>query len=94
MVYKVLTGKVSIDKSKWFELAAVGPAAQQRTRAAADPLRLRKPRARLDIRDKFFSVRVIDNWNELPLEVRGAPTVGRFKTALRRHAGASVTGSS
>ena len=90
MTYKVLTGKVRIDKERWFRLAA--PAAQQHTRAAADPLRLHKPRARLDIRDRFFTVRVIDRWNELPLSIRAAPTVERFKTALRMRTGASVTG--
>jgi len=46
----------------------------------------------LDIRDRFFSVRVIDRWNELPLSIRAATTVERFKTALRMRTGASVTG--
>jgi len=91
MTYKVLTGKVRVDRDSWFKLAA--PAAQQQTRAAADPLRLQKPRARLDIRDKFFTVRVIDKWNQLPLSIRAAPTVTRFRTALRRHTRASITGT-
>ena len=91
MTYKVLTGKVRVDRDSWFKLAA--PAAQQQTRAAADPLRLQKPRARLDIRDKFFTVRVIDKWNQLPLSSRAVPTVTRFRTALRRHTRASVTGT-
>ena len=90
MVYKVLTGKVRVNNGKWFELAA--QAAQQPTRTAADPLRLRKPRARLDIREKFFTVRVVDGWNNLPLYIRAAPTVARFRAALRRHIGASVPG--
>jgi len=92
MVYKVLTGKVRIDSNNWFQLAA-NQIAQQRTRAATDPLRLRKPRARLDIREQFFTVRVVDRWNELPLCVREAPTVQRFRTALRRRVGASVAGT-
>ena len=90
MVYKVLTGKVRIDSEKWFELAA--PAAQRSTRAAADPLRLRKPRARLDVREHFFTVRVVDRWNELPLEIRAAKTVAWFRTALRKRVGASAAG--
>ena len=84
------TGKVRIDGEKWFELAA--PAAQRATRAAADPLRLRKPRARLDVREHFFTVRVVDRWNELPLDIRAATTVARFRTALRKRVGASAAG--
>ena len=90
MVFKVISDKISVNKGAWFKLA--GHTAQQLTRAAADPLRLLKPRARLDVREKFFNVRVIDQWNALPQGVRTAPTVARFRTALRRHAGASVPG--
>jgi len=90
LVYKVLSGRTRVEKDSWFKLAS--PGAQQRTRAAEDPLRLVKPRARLDIREKFFTVRVVDGWNNLPLYIRAAPTVARFRAALRRHIGASVPG--
>jgi len=82
MTYKVLTGKVKIDRNSWFRLAA--PAVQQHTRAAADPLRLRKPRARLDIREHFFTVRMVDKWNELPLDVRAATDPLRLRKPRAR----------
>ena len=90
LVFKVLCGKGNIDKDSWFSLT--GPGAQQMTRAANDPLRLLKPRARLDVREKFFTVRVVDQWNALPLCIRGELTVARFRAALRRHTSASVPG--
>ena len=101
MVYKVIHGFCPVDQSGWFIMA--GAAARQHTRNAADPLRLSKPRANRDLRNNFFTVRVIDHWNVLPLAIRGAAPVSRFRTGYRQHmappsmvrgAGADGTGSS
>ena len=46
------------------------------------PLKLFKPRARLDIRKFSFSNRVIDEWNSLPEDVVLAESLNSFKIKL------------
>ncbi|KFW93546.1 hypothetical protein N336_02143, partial [Phalacrocorax carbo] len=44
--------------------------------------KLRKSRFRLDIRKKFFTVKVVRQWNNLSREVVDAPIPGMFKARL------------
>ena len=87
--FKILTGVSKVDQNIWFtpHTAAEGGRV---TRQAANPLSLRPPAARLEIRRTFFSVRVCELWNNLPIEVKNSKNVQQFKMAYRKYRGHSL----
>ncbi|KAI8493731.1 hypothetical protein Bbelb_286520 [Branchiostoma belcheri] len=75
-VFKILKGKEGIRMEDLFTLAS-NPYATR-----GHHLKLEMPLAKLNIRKKFFSVRVIQEWNKLPLETVKQTSVNRFKSSI------------
>jgi hypothetical protein len=80
-VYKILNGKDKVDKARWFHMASETGRA---TRAAEDPLGLRPQKARLAVREHFFSHRVVTAWNKIPMELKNAVSVAAFKKGYKK----------
>jgi len=77
--FKILTGREHVNYSKFFELADV--TSGQRGHS----LKLFKPRCRTTVRQNFFSLWIVNEWNKLPQDVVEAPSINTFKNRLDRH---------
>ena len=78
-VFQLLTGKVQMDHATFFSLAPP----ESSTRGHS--LKLLKPTSESAIRQRFFSNRVINSWNDLPEQVIRATTTNQFKNRLDDH---------
>ena len=57
------------------------------TRSTGDPHKLIVPRTRLDTRTNFFTVRMVEKWNNLPVELKSAKIFAQFKSGLIKFLG-------
>ena len=80
-MYKVLTGKDKVDYRRWFELAQPREGASS-TRSTSGTLNVKRNEGRHDLRKNFWSVRVCDEWNNLPDIVKQQPNTNSFKNSL------------
>ena len=76
-VYKLLMG-CKIDYKQFFRLA------ENHYGVRGHEKKLSKDISRLDTRKFFFSQRVVNSWNSLPVEVVNAESVNSFKNAYDR----------
>ena len=77
-VYKCLRGFMDIDKDSLFTVNSI---TEPKTRHQRSHMPLTVPRTKLDLREKFFSVRGAKQWNNLPSYVRDSASVNGFKNA-------------
>ena len=77
-VFKYLRGFLDIDRETLFTL---NTPTQPKTRNQQSFMPLTIPRANLDLRKNFFTVRGAKLWNSLPSAIRESNTVNRFKNA-------------
>ena len=75
--WKILHGAENVDKRTWFTM--VTDVAPRATRVTDRPLNIVKPRWNYEPRSKFYSIRVVEQWNSLPNSVREAKTFNSFK---------------
>ena len=77
-VYKYMKGFLDVEKENLFKPSNQP---QPKTRHQHSFMPLVVPRARLDLRKNFFSVRGAKIWNNLPSAVRASNTVNKFKNS-------------
>ena len=77
-VYKLVNGLLGITEDKFFTRAI-----NSATRGYN--FKLHPLRSRLDVRSKFFSQRIVADWNSLPSEVVNATSIDSFKKQLDDH---------
>ena len=73
MVHKILHGKGDLKAVTWFEMAGQGVRA---TRAGSDPLNIKVKH--------FFSLRVIDSWNQIPSDMKRIVKCENFRAAYKK----------
>ena len=74
--YKILKGIDRVDHNTWF--SKVGVDATRLTRHTSYHNNLISKRSRSDVRQNFFSNRVVPKWNKLPVEVKEARTLNIY----------------
>ena len=86
--FKVLKGVYKVDAGDWFTKASPSARETRSSVTVEDGVTRRntevliKPPASHEIRDNFFTVRVVRAWNSLPEEIKNQNSVNGFKTAL------------
>ena len=79
--FKIINGLDKIESDSLFNHLRRGEGPG--TRMAASGKNLVVPRARLDVRKNFYTVRAADSWNKLGENMKDKKTVQSFKHALR-----------
>jgi hypothetical protein len=81
MMHKIMHGNCGLDRGQWFETAEAG---EQTMQNMADPLNTGLNNGRLELRRNFFSVRVGNDSNKIPGEMK-ILSEQDFKVAYRKY---------
>ena len=77
-VFQLIHGYIEQDFTQFFTLDI-------HSRTRGHPWKLAKPNAQTRVRRNFFGVRVVNNWNSLPISVVSAQSLNQFKARLDSH---------
>ena len=80
LIWKIFNGQSGIKPHQLFHI--------QDSVTRGHPLKIQHQYTRLDLRHRFFSIRVVNFWNNLSIETVLAQTVESFKSGLVRDLGA------
>ena len=80
MVHGIVHGQSGLEPGTWFEMAG----ARRNTRSAADPLNIVVKTGQLDVRQNFFTIRVVERWNVIPAEIKAMESTSRFRARYRQ----------
>ena len=90
--FKVLKGFDNVNRDEWFDLRRGEDSRPTRANTRIEDGEevkrtdiLYKPKAKHEIRNNFFTVRIVRIWNELPDEIKEAKSVNAFKNLYDRH---------
>ena len=81
-VWKILHGKDDVVAGTWFHMTSAKHF--MGTRQSSDILSISKPKANLEMRHNFFSLRVVNEWNSLPSNVKNSVSLDVFKASHDR----------
>ena len=86
-VWKTLHQKDDVRPETWFT-PAHGQRLGSSTRSTSDMWNLKrsdKLHSMLELRRNFWSIRSVDQWNELPPELKSTETLNSFKNGYDKH---------
>ena len=84
-VFKIMNQLDDVRSSHWFDRVQDNAVGSVITRLRADPNNLVTKQCRHENRKKFFSCRVIEDWNGLPTTIKNSVSLKVFKENLDEH---------
>jgi len=76
----LLHGRADLVASTWFKKNT----GEINLRSRDDPFDIKRNHGKTEIRNNFFSIRVIDGWNTIPAEMKKIEKLERFKREYRK----------
>ena len=86
-LFKMLNEAGELDPPTLFKLKKQQARLGVATRSTGDPHKLVKPRTRLKTRTNYFTVSVVEKWNNLPVELKSVKNFQQFKSGLTKFLG-------
>ena len=81
-VFKILKNVDSVNKETWFK--QVPEERSHKTRATEGGHNIVRVNSKLEVRRNFFSQRVAEKWNALPLNLKSCKSVKEFRALLMK----------